>query len=143
MEQTRRTLGLVSCTAGGAYALTLIALALWAGSGSIDAPVRSPVLLLIGAPLLGGALGWTGYALITGSAWARPASTLAAGAAAGLVLTAFVLELTWRWQHPLAPVAGPPLNPWAVVGFLAYPAAQHLLVRVFGAAEPPPAEPGG
>jgi len=132
MEATRRTLGWVTALSGALYAAVLIFLAVWAFGDPTDAPVRSPYLLLLGAPLLGGALAGTGWALLNDSAWAGAASTIAAGAAGGLVLTAFALELTWRWQNPTATTGGPPLQIWPVVAFLAWPATQHLLVRVAG-----------
>jgi hypothetical protein len=136
MEKARRTIGLAIAVSGAAYAVVLIVLALWAFGGAVDAPVRSPILALIGVPLLGGTLAWTGYALMQGSAWANPASTLAAGAAAGLVLCAFTLELVWRWQHPLEQTGGPPLEIWSTMAFLAWPAAQNVLVRLFAAKKP-------
>ena len=93
-------------------------------------------MLLSGVPLLGGTLAWTGYALMNGSPWAQLASTLAAGAAAGLVLCAFTLEMTWRWKHPLEQTGGPPLEIWSTMAFLAWPAAQTVVVRLFGAKKP-------
>ncbi|MHC5020788.1 MAG: hypothetical protein ACYTGX_11885 [Planctomycetota bacterium] len=132
METTRRTLGIATCVSGAVYAALLIVLALWAFGSPREAPIRSPYLLLLGAPLLGGTLAWTGYALMRNSPWVHPASTLAAGAAAGLVLSAFALELTWRWQNPLEQTGGPPLEIWPTFAFLLWPAAQTVVVRLFG-----------
>ncbi len=116
--------------AGALYALFLLALAAWAFSAGPAAPVRSPYLLLLGVPCLGGTLAWSGVALLRGSRGAAVAATLAAGAAGALVLFVFALDLTWRWQNPTAVVTGPPLKIWPVVIFLAWPAAQQVLVRV-------------